>query len=210
MAKHSSDVTESGAVEAPDLEDMPAEAPKHGFFVRLYTGTGAFEVIGRRKMWYSISGLIVLVAVASILLRGFTFGIDFEGGTKVSMPAAGQNGTVSTQQVEDVFSKTIGKAPESVVVVGSGASETVQIRSETLTNEQTEALRTALFDAFHPKGSDGQPSKQAISDSAVSASWGGADHAEGAHRAGAYSWSCRPSTSPCATSAIWRWRHWRR
>jgi len=173
MAKHTSDATESGAVDAPDLEDMPAEAPKHGFFVRLYTGTGAFEVIGRRKMWYSISGLIVLVAVASILLRGFTFGIDFEGGTKVSMPAAGQNGTVSTQQVEDVFSKTIGKAPESVVVVGSGASETVQIRSETLTNEQTEALRTALFDAFHPKGSDGQPSKQAISDSAVSASWGG-------------------------------------
>ena len=173
MAKHTSDATESGAVEAPDLEDMPAEAPKHGFFVRLYTGTGAFEVIGRRKMWYSISSLIVLVAVASILLRGFTFGIDFEGGTKVSMPAAGQNGTVSTQQVEDVFSKTIGKAPESVVVVGSGASETVQIRSETLTNEQTEALRTALFDAFHPKGSDGQPSKQAISDSAVSASWGG-------------------------------------
>ena len=173
MAKHTSDATESGAVEAPDLEDMPAEAPKHGFFVRLYTGTGAFEVIGRRKMWYSISGLIVLVAVASILLRGFTFGIDFEGGTKVSMPAAGQNGTVSTQQVEDVFSKTIGKAPESVVVVGSGASETVQIRSETLTNEQTEALRTALFDAFHPNGSDGQPSKQAISDSAVSASWGG-------------------------------------
>jgi preprotein translocase subunit SecF len=173
MAKHSPDAAESGAIEAPDLEDMPAEAPKHGFFVRLYTGTGAFEVIGRRKMWYAISGLIVVVAVVSILLRGFTFGIDFEGGTKVSMPTAGQNGTVSTQQVEDVFSKTIGKAPESVVVVGSGASETVQIRSETLTNEQTEALRTALFDAFHPKGSDGQPSKQAISDSAVSASWGG-------------------------------------
>ena len=152
---------------------MSAEAPKHGFFVRLYTGTGAFEVIGRRKLWYSVSGLIVAIAIASILLRGFTFGIDFEGGTKVSMPVAGQNGTVSTQQVEDVFSKTLGKSPESVVVVGSGGSATVQIRSETLTNEETEKLRTALFDAFHPKGSDGQASKQAISDSAVSASWGG-------------------------------------
>jgi preprotein translocase subunit SecF len=173
MAKHTSDATESGAVEAPDLEDMPAEAPKHGFFVRLYTGTGAFEVVGRRKLWFTISGLIVAVAIVSIVLRGFTFGIDFEGGTKVSMPAAGQNGTVSTRQVEDVFSKTIGKAPESVVLVGSGASETVQIRSETLTNAETENLRSALFDAFHPKGSDGQPSKQAISDSAVSASWGG-------------------------------------
>ena len=173
MAKHSSDTTESGAIESPDLEEMSAEAPKHGFFVRLYTGTGAFEVIGRRKLWYSVSGLIVAIAIASILLRGFTFGIDFEGGTKVSMPVAGQNGTVSTQQVEDVFSKTLGKSPESVVVVGSGGSATVQIRSETLTNEETEKLRTALFDAFHPKGSDGQASKQAISDSAVSASWGG-------------------------------------
>src|SRR5262245_17028132 len=173
LPKTTSDTTESGAIEAPDLEDLQAEAPKHGFFVRLYTGTGAFEVLGRRKLWYTISGLIVAVAIVSIVLRGFTFGIDFEGGTKVSMPAAGQNGMASTQQVEDVFSKTIGKAPESVVVVGSGASETVQIRSETLTNEETEKLRTALFDAFHPKASDGQPSKQAISDSAVSASWGG-------------------------------------
>ena len=62
----------------------PETAPKHGFFVRLYTGTGAFEVVGRRKMWYAISGVIVLIALVSILIRGFTFGIDFEGGTKVS------------------------------------------------------------------------------------------------------------------------------
>jgi preprotein translocase subunit SecF len=172
-AKHSSDVTDSDGVEAPDLEAAGASAPKHGFFVRLYTGTGAFEVMGKRKLWYTVSGLIIAVALASILLRGFTFGIDFEGGTKVSMPVAGQNGTVSTQQVEDVFNKTLGKAPESVVMVGSGNSATVQIRSETLTNPETEELRTALFDAFRPKGSDGQPSKQAISDSAVSASWGG-------------------------------------
>lgn len=172
-AKHSSDVTDSNGAEAPDLEAAAAAAPKHGFFVRLYTGTGAFEVMGKRKLWYTVSGLIIAVALASILLRGFTFGIDFEGGTKVSMPVAGQNGTVSTQQVEDVFNKTLGKAPESVVMVGSGNSATVQIRSETLTNPETEELRTALFDAFQPKGSDGQPSKQAISDSAVSASWGG-------------------------------------
>ncbi len=173
MAKHTSDVTDTTGVEAPDIESTGSAAPQHGFFVRLYTGTGAFEVVGRRKLWYTISGLIVAVAIASIVLRGFTFGIDFEGGTKVSMPSASESGTVSVQQVEDVFSKTLGKAPESVVVVGSGGSATVQIRSETLTNQETENLRTALFDAFKPKGSDGQPSKQAISDSAVSETWGG-------------------------------------
>src|SRR5262244_875122 len=102
MAKKTPDMTESNAVEAPDLENS-ADAPKHGFFVRLYTGTGAFEVIGRRKLWYTISGLIVAVCVASIVVRGFTFGIDFEGGTKVSMPAAG----VTTERVEAVFSQAL-------------------------------------------------------------------------------------------------------
>jgi preprotein translocase subunit SecF len=172
-AKHSSDVTDSGAVEAPDLEAAAADAPKHGFFVRLYTGTGAFEVIGRRKLWYAVSGLILAVCIASMVLRGFTFGIDFEGGTKVSMPTAGANGTITSQQVEDVFSKTLGKSPESVVVVGNGPSATLQVRSEKLSNEETERLGTALFDALQPKGSDGKPSKQAISQSDVSETWGG-------------------------------------
>src|SRR5690242_21855852 len=149
--KNSPDVTDSNAVEAPDLEAAAANGPKHGFFVRLYTGTGAFEVVGRRKFWYAISGVIVAIAIVSIVVRGFTFGIDFQGGTKVSMPSAGESGTISTQQVENVFSKTLGRSPESVVVVGNGASATVQIRSETLTNADTEKLRTALFDAFHPK-----------------------------------------------------------
>ena len=173
MAKHSSDVTDSTAIEAPDLQAAAADAPRHGFFVRLYTGTGAFEVVGRRKLWFVISGLIIAVAVASIVLRGFTFGIDFEGGSKVSLPTAGANGTITTQQVEDVFNNTLGKSPESVVVVGNGPSATLQIRSEKLSNEETEKLGTALFDALQPKGSDGKPSKQAISQSDVSETWGG-------------------------------------
>jgi preprotein translocase subunit SecF len=170
-AKHSSPGEQTTAVEAPDLESVAA--PRHGFFVRLYTGTGAFEVMGRRKLWYTVSGVIVAIALASILLRGFTFGIDFEGGTKVSMPAASQSGTVTTEQVETVFNDALGRAPQSVVVVGSGDSATVQIRSDTLDNQEIEELRTALFDAFEPKGADGQPAKQAISDSAVSETWGG-------------------------------------
>ncbi|MGE2713664.1 protein translocase subunit SecF [Mycolicibacterium litorale] len=162
--KHTPDAVTATGTEA---------APKHGFFVRLYTGTGAFEVIGRRKLWYAVSGAMVLIAIASILIRGFTFGIDFEGGTKVSMPVAGANGTAEVTQVETVFNETLGKPPESVVTVGSGDSATVQIRSETLSNEEAAELRTALFDRFQPLGENGQPSEQAISDSAVSETWGG-------------------------------------
>ena len=167
------DVTETG-VEPEASEATRGEAlPRHGFFHRLYTGTGAFNVIGRRKLWFGISFLIVAVAVASIVLRGFTFGIDFEGGTKVSFPVAGVSGEATASQVEQVFSESVGKAPQSVVIVGKGATATVQIRSETLSNTQTNKLRDALYDKFQPKGVDGKASKQAVSDSAVSETWGG-------------------------------------
>lgn len=153
--------------------DSATQLPQHSLLSRLYTGTGAFEVVGRRRLWYGISGAIVAIAVASIILRGFTFGIDFKGGTTVSMPVAGATGQAQTSQVQDVFRKTLGRDAEAVVIVGNGPSATVQISSETLTNDQTAKLRNALFDAFQPKGTDGKPNKAAISDSAVSETWGG-------------------------------------
>ncbi len=164
------ELTESSAVDATD---GAAQLPHHSFLSRLYTGTGAFEVVGRRRLWYGISGTIVAIAIASILLRGFTFGIDFAGGTKMSFPRGGGDQQAQVTQVEQVFRQTIGKDPESVVIVGNGISATVQIRSETLNNDQTTKLRNALFEKFQPKGTDGKPSKQAISDSAVSETWGG-------------------------------------
>ncbi|AGZ53402.1 protein translocase subunit SecF [Mycobacterium kansasii] len=159
-----------GAVELSGSDpDRATGGVQHSFLSRLYTGTGAFEVVGRRKLWYGISGGIVTIAILSIIVRGFTFGIDFKGGTTVSFP----RGDVKVTEVEEVFHKTLGSDPESVVTVGNGASATVQIRSKTLSNAQTEKLRDALFDAFHPKGADGKPSKKAISDAAVSETWGG-------------------------------------
>jgi preprotein translocase subunit SecF len=160
--------TETARVVRPSGNDT-GSVPHHSFLSRLYTGTGAFEVVGRRRLWYGISGLIVGIAIASILIRGFTFGIDFKGGTTMSF----QRGDATVSQVEQVFRETLGHDAESVVIVGSGSSATVQIRSETLSNDKTEKLRNALFDKYHPKGPDGQPSKLAISDSAVSSTWGG-------------------------------------
>ncbi|MCV7059847.1 hypothetical protein H7I76_03815, partial [Mycolicibacterium vaccae] len=41
------------------------------------------------------SGLIVAISLGAMLLRGFTFGIDFEGGTKVSFPRSDAQATTS-------------------------------------------------------------------------------------------------------------------
>src|SRR6201999_2729314 len=122
--------TATARVVRPTGDDTGA-LPHHSFISRLYTGTGAFEVVGRRRLWYGISAAIVAIAIVSILLRGFTFGIDFKGGTTVSFP----RGNAQTSQVQDVFKKTLGRDPQSVVIVGNGASATVQISSETLSND---------------------------------------------------------------------------
>lgn len=177
------EVTEAAEDAVELTNDISTQLPQHGFLARfytglsrLYTGTGVFEVVGRRRLWYSVGGVIVAVAVLSIIVRGFTFGIDFKGGTTVSMPVSpgvGGTGAIEVAQVADVFKKTLGSDPESVVVVGNGASATVRISSKTLSNDQTSKLRNALFDAFGPKGADAKPSKQAISDAAVSETWGG-------------------------------------
>src|ERR1700741_5286585 len=101
----SNETETSGAVE---LTDSGTSRPYHGFIARLYTGTGAFEVISRRRLWVGIWGAMGAVGMLSMLLRGFTVGIDFKGGTTVSRAPASGNGMVQTAQVCDVFRKAVG------------------------------------------------------------------------------------------------------
>jgi preprotein translocase subunit SecF len=146
---------------------------KASLFTRLYTGTGAFDIVGKRKIWYAVFGLLVAVCVGSIVFRGFNLGIDFTGGTQIQFPAAGSGAPVSVQEVRGVYEQAIGQEPAAVQTVGQGAGASVLIRSEPLDPTQTVALKQALFDRFQPLGNAGTPSPAAISDTAVSGTWGG-------------------------------------
>jgi preprotein translocase subunit SecF len=140
---------------------------------RLYTGTGAFDIVGKRKMWYGLFGLLVLVCVVSIVFRGFNLGIDFTGGTQIQFPANTATAPATVPAVEGVFQKAAGVPAASVQTAGTGSSASVLIRSQSLSPTQTVAVKQALFDAFGPRGTDGKPALAVISDSAVSGSWGG-------------------------------------
>jgi preprotein translocase subunit SecF len=144
-----------------------------GTLGRLYTGTGAFDIVGRRRIWYALSGLLVVICLVSILMRGFNLGIDFEGGTRIQLPARGAAGPITTQQAERVFTDVVGTPPESVQTVGTGSAASILIRSTALDTGKTFAVKKSLYEHLRPLGTDGRPSEQAISDSAVSATWGG-------------------------------------
>ncbi|MEJ2887016.1 protein translocase subunit SecF [Actinomycetospora sp. OC33-EN06] len=139
----------------------------------LYRGNGGLDIVGRSKTWYAVFGAALVICILSMVIRGFNFGIDFEGGTSVQMPAAGANGVIQTGQVEEAYAGALGFPATSIQSAGQGATATIIIRSESLDIGQVIALRQALFDRFQPIGTSGTPDINAISDSAVSASWGG-------------------------------------
>ena len=144
-----------------------------GVLGRLYSGSGGFDIVGRRRIWYMISGVLIVVCLLSILLRGFNLGIDFEGGTRVQLPVRSVSGPITTEQTERVFTGALGRPPESVQIVGTGSAASILISSTTLDTRQSFELKKALYDQLRPVGTDGRPSERAISDSAVSATWGG-------------------------------------
>jgi preprotein translocase subunit SecF len=48
---------------------------------RLYNGETDINFIGRWKLWFLLSGIVILAGLASLFVRGLNLGIDFEGGT---------------------------------------------------------------------------------------------------------------------------------
>lgn len=151
--------------------DVPVEPDanmNHSLFDRISTGEGGIDFIGRTKLWYWLTALFIVISVAAIGIRGFDMSIDFEGGTKINMPAAELN----VDEVEQTFVDATGVTPELTQVVGSGDTATLEINTERLSQDQIDAARQEIFEAYHPEDATGTPSPDAIGDSTVSESWG--------------------------------------
>ena len=68
---------------------------------RLYRGETNIQFIATRKRWYLASAIMLVICIASIIFRGFNFGIDFSGGTQFTVPVNG--GQITTSQVDTAF-----------------------------------------------------------------------------------------------------------
>lgn len=150
-----------------------ASAARGGALHRLYTGTGAFNIVGKRRRWYLAIAVLFLVCAASIGLRGFNLGIDFVGGTQIQLPAASATGPITSDRAQRAFADALGRPAESVQIVGVGNDRSVQIRAQSLTQDQVTKVEQTLFNELKPVGADGRPDAQAISDTGISGTWGG-------------------------------------
>jgi SecD/SecF fusion protein len=54
------------------------------------------DFMGNRKWLFILSGIVLTIAIAALLIRGLVFGIEFRGGTSIKLP---QTAGVTTEQV---------------------------------------------------------------------------------------------------------------
>jgi preprotein translocase subunit SecF len=128
---------------------------------RLYRGEAGIDVVGRRKIWYSIAGgVLVLFFVSLFAMGGFKLGIDFEGGTLLQVP-------VTAGSIDEASAAATAAGAEVVTVqqVGTGENATYQIKTTDMPAEEAAQVKLDIAEEL------GIPASQ-VSDSRVSSSWG--------------------------------------
>ncbi len=152
----------SAPVSHEELVRLNKSIHTGSFISRLTTGTGAFDIIGKRRYYYMFSTFLVVASILLIVIRGFNLGTDFAGGTTLTfVPAAGA-ANVSNTSVTQVLDDALG--PETVEAVQTLGGSTIQVTLKALTEPQVAAGKAAITKAFDPTGG--------VSGSNVSSSWG--------------------------------------
>jgi preprotein translocase subunit SecF len=129
---------------------------------RLYHGQTNINFIGYRTRWYVASAIIVLICLASLVFRGFNFGVEFAGGSQFQVP---KKPGVSLQDVRGAV-EAQGVTVVSAQSAGTGGAEKYVIRTPQIKDEAT---RTATIDSI---AKTAHVSPQDIPSDEVSSSWG--------------------------------------
>ncbi|MBU5677825.1 protein translocase subunit SecF [Alkaliphilus sp. MSJ-5] len=100
------------------------------------------NIVQKRKIWFSISGAIMLLGLVLGLVRGINFGIDFTGGTLLEIEL---HKYVATEEIREIIDKY--DSSSSINMLGEEKT-TVQIRmNEDFDTEK----RTEIFEEFKKK-----------------------------------------------------------
>jgi SecD/SecF fusion protein len=104
------------------------------------------DFIGLRNRWFAISGAVVLISLAAIAVKGLNLGIDFEGGTQITMTTPKTAPPISLKDVRGKAAQ-IGQGNAQIFGVGtkSGSEDyrEFRIRTESLApSEQAQLTRT--------------------------------------------------------------------
>jgi preprotein translocase subunit SecF len=129
---------------------------------KLYRGEVSIEFVARQRLWYTISGAILVISVVSLFVFGLNFSVDFKGGSVYQFPT----GHASITQVRQAVSSSGGGSDaivQQITPIGKASEWSVQTR--TLTEVEGRDVEAALSKV------SGVPQDQ-INVTSIGASWG--------------------------------------
>jgi preprotein translocase subunit SecF len=126
----------------------------------LYSGKRSINFVGRRKYFYAVAAVMVILAVLVPTLRGgFNFGIEFRGGSEFRV--AGAADTSQQLAIDAVHTIEEGANP----LVSNVGTDSIRVQTEQLTDIKSEEVRFALAEAY---GVD----PASVASSFIGANWG--------------------------------------
>jgi SecD/SecF fusion protein len=106
------------------------------------------DFIGKRKIFYVISGLIIMGGVASLATKGLNLGVDFTGGRNYVINF---NQEVETEEVQNHLEEAFGEAP---TVITYGDRSTVRVTTKHLIDddrpEVDSIIKAEMFEGLQP------------------------------------------------------------
>jgi len=125
--------------------------------VRLYLGEIGYDFIGKRRIWYAVSAVLVLICLGSMIFRGFNFGVEFAGGERFRSQGGAEQLDDVTRAVED-----LGAVVTSAQAVGD--NQIVVITAD-LDEQLSSDVADAIADSVGVDATD-------VANTTTSASWG--------------------------------------
>lgn len=108
-----------------------------------------FDFIGRSKLWFVIALAILALGIASLVLQGLNFGIDFTGGTRLVLKLPGG---FTPAEIRDILGEVeatdasgrLVTLENSYIQELIGQEDEVVIRTVPLTEEEQETMLAAM------------------------------------------------------------------
>ncbi|CAM3173565.1 protein translocase subunit SecF [Stackebrandtia soli] len=160
----------------PKAVAKPPKGP--GLLRRLYNGDTDIDFVGRRKIWYGVSVLVVIASIGLGVAKGFNFGIEFAGGNQFEASVVDGVDLVEVRETVEEY----GVEVASSQTAGSGDSARYIVRTEGLPTQQSNEIREAIAIMFYAQENGLEPGDvdpelvnvDEIAVSEVSSSWGSA------------------------------------
>ena len=101
------------------------------------------KIIEKTKIWFAISGIIILIGMVSLATKGLDYGLDFKGGTVIEI---NMNKSFDKDQVDEIVKKYAPDYQSNKV-----NNTSIEIKSANLTNEGINSMVKEITTTF--KGS---------------------------------------------------------